>query len=201
MNQNIRRPKEETLDKIESVFNEFTSFHSMLIERGVKKTKYGKDLDDIARPLKSIYSTAKAKHRAFLLNKHLFEAGRLERDAFERSLIRLQQEIFELEVDISIKVVPHLRNMERTILQKDILMKVKSLNLPDKEKKVIKEEAKKIQDQMTLAEEKGAVDEKVKEYIDVGKRIVKLGRKIWEIIKEIAPASLPLILRIFRVGG
>ena len=187
-----------TLDKVNTAFREFTSLYSILVERGIEETEYGKIFGDMAREFRELYATAKSHYDALLLNRRQFEEGRLERDAFERRLTRIEEYIHKAEFDIGIKILPHLKKVEKELLQKHIIEKVEEIDMPEEMKREVRRDAEEIQALMKETENKGTIDQ-FKEHVGIGERIVKLGEKVWRFAKKAAPVALPLILRIF--GG
>lgn len=187
------------LEKINTTFEEFTSFYGQLVEKGIMETEYGKVFSDMAQTFRGLYSTAKSNYDALLVNRHQFEEGRLERDAYERSLTRIEQYIIEAEFDIGVKILPYLKKVEKELLQDQIVKTAKAIDIPEEEKKEVIQDAENIKTSMTNAEKKGTVDQ-VKEYVGIGSKIVELGQKIWKFANEqatkAAPIVLPLILRV-----
>jgi len=190
---------ELALEKVNTTFGEFTSFYAKLVEKGIGETEYGKVFDEMAQSFRGLYSTAKSYYDALLVNRRQFEEGRLERDAFERSLIRIERYIIEAEFDIGVKILPHLKKVEKELLQEQIIKTVEAIDVPEEVKKEVRRDAEKIQTSMTNAEKKGPVDQ-LKEYVGIGGRIVELGQKIWKFASaqatKAAPVALPLILRV-----
>ena len=187
---------EQALAKVNEVYTEFTSFYSLLLEKGIDETEYGKVFSEISHVFREIYITSKKNYDALLLNKGQFEEGRLERDAFERSLARTEQFIIGADFDIGLKVLPQLKRVEKELLQKQIIDKVVEIEMPNQAKIEVKQEAKEILDLMANSEKMGSINQ-TKEYIGFGKRIVNLGQKVWKLTETAMPTALPLLLRIF----
>ena len=190
---------EQALTKVNSVFNEFTSFYSSLLEKGIDETEYGKALSEISQVFKEIYVTSKKNYDALVFNRSQFDEGRLERDAYERSLTRIEEFIIGAEFDIGLKVLPQLRRFEKELLQKQIVNKIAEIDLTPQIKTEIKHESEGIMESMANTEKMGNID-KLEKYINFGKRIVDLGQKVWKFVEKTAPTALPLILRIFSLA-
>jgi hypothetical protein len=187
---------EKALDKVNIAFREFTSLYGILVERGIEEIEYGKIFDDMAQDFRRLYATAKSHYDALLLNRQQFDEGRLERDAFERSLIRIERYIIDAEFEIGTKILPHLKKVEKELLQKHIIKKIEDIDMPEEMKREVRQDAEKIQAWMTDTEKKDTIDQ-VKEYASIGGRIIELGEKVWKFAKMAAPVALPFILRIF----
>jgi hypothetical protein len=152
--------------------------------------------NEIAQNFREFYVTAKSEYDGYLLNREQFSEGRLERDAFERSMTRINRYIIDAEFEIGWKILPQLRRVEKEILQEQIIEKVEEINVPEEIKKEVRKDAEKIQSSMKDTENKDSIDQ-VEEYIGIGRRILELGEKVWKFVKETAPVALPLISRIF----
>lgn len=186
----------KALDRIKTAFTEFTSLYGMLVDRGIEETKYGKIFDDMAQDFKKLYATTQSHYDALQLNRDQFNEGRLEKDAFERRLILLGQYIHEAEFEIGMKILPHLKKVEKELLQEHILRKVETIDIPEEMKREIRQGAEKINVLMTDTEKMDTIDQ-VKEYVGIGGKIIELGEKIWKFAKISAPVAVPFILRIF----
>ncbi len=189
---------EQALANVNAAFGEFASFYSSLLEKGIDETEYGKVFNDLSQAFKEVYITSKSNYDALALNRVQFEAGRLERDAFERSLIRVEKFIIGADFDIGLKILPQLKRVEKEILQKHIIEKIETLNMPSELKVEIKQDSQSIIDSMNNAENKTNLDQ-IKEYIGTGNKILELGQKIWKFAQQASPTAIPLFLKIFRV--
>ena len=187
---------EQTLANVNLAFGEFTSFYGSLLEKGIDETEYGKTFGDLSQAFKEVYTTSKSNYDALVLNRSQFEAGRLERDAFERALIRIEQYIIGADFDIGLKILPRLKRVEKELLQKHIIEKVEDINMPSEMKVEIKQDAQSILTSMTSTEKKANI-EQVKEYVVNGEKILTLGQKVWNFAHKASPAAIPLILKIF----
>jgi hypothetical protein len=190
---------EKALNKVEKVFEDFSSFYASLLEKGIEETEYAKVFADLTLTFKELYTTSKTNFDAFMLNKSQFKEGRLERDAYERSLIRIEQHIIGAEFDIRLKILPILKKVEKEILQKHLENKLQEIALPEKMKVEVKQEISTLQSDMKTADEVNTIDQ-VDEYVGIGKRILELGNKVWKFAERSAPAALPFILKIFSSG-
>ncbi len=191
-----RSEAEQALAKVNVTFDEFTSFYSSLLEKGIDETEYGKVFSDMSQVFREIYTTSKKNYDALMFNRSQFDEGRLERDAFERSLTRIEQFIIGAEFDISLKILPQLKRVEKELLQKHILNKVAEVEMTTQMKTEVKQDAEGILKSMANTEKNENINQ-VEEYIGIGKRIMELGQKVWKFVEKAAPAALPLILRIF----
>ncbi len=187
---------QESLEKTNAAFMEYITFYGSLVENGVVETDYGKTFEQITENIRHLYATAKSNYDALLMNRKQFEEGRLERDAFERTLVRIEQNIIEAEFDIGIKVLPYLKRVEKQLLQNHILRVIEEANLPSETKKEVREDAEEIQMSMTKVDDEGAVTQ-VREYVSSGKKIMKLGHKVWKAVELTTPAVLTSMLPIF----
>jgi hypothetical protein len=192
-----RSEAEQALAKLNAVFGEFTSFYSLLLEKGIDETEYGKVFSDMSQVFREVYTTSKKNYDALMFSRSQFEDGRLERDAFERSLTRIEQFIIGADFDIGLKILPQLKRVEKEILQKQIVNKVAEVEMPDQMKTEVKQEAEKLLESMATTEKTGNINQ-VEEFIGIGKKIIDLGKKIWRFAEKSAPGALPLILRIFN---
>lgn len=190
---------EMALKKVDQVFEDFSSFYATLIEKGIEETEYSKLFADMILAFKELYSTSKSNFDALVLNNSQFTEGRLERDAYERSLIRIEQHIIGAEFEIRLKILPFLKKVEKEILQKHIADKIQEIDLPENVKGEVKQEISELESDMSKAE-KADVISQVEEYVGIGRRILDLGNKIWKFTNRWAPAALPLILKIFSSG-
>jgi translation elongation factor EF-1beta len=190
---------EVALKKIDKAFGDFSSFYATLIEKGIEETEYDKVFADLTFAFKELYTTSKSNFDALRLNTSQFIDGRLERDAYERSLIRIEQYIIGAEFEIRLKILPHLKRVEKELLKTHIAEKLQEIGLPEKMKEEVKQEISTLQTDIANAEEAAAIDQ-VEEYVGIGKRILNLGNKVWKFAERAAPAALPFILRIFSSG-
>jgi hypothetical protein len=190
---------EQALARVNLAYSEFTSFYGSLLERGIDETEYGKTFSELSETLKEVYTNSKSNYDALSLNKSQFEAGRLERDAYERSIIRIEQFIIGAEFDIGLKVLPRLRRAEKELLQKDIVQKVETIDISAETKKEVKEEAAGILTSMAKIEKQANIDQ-VRECVGNGKKIMSLGQKVWKVVEKAAPAALPFILKLFSTA-
>jgi len=187
---------EQALAKVKAVFDEFTSFYASLLEKGIDETEYGKVFGEMSQVFREVYITSKKNYDALMFNRSQFDEGRLERDAFERSLIRIEQFIIGAEFDVGLKILPQLKRVEKELLQKHIVNKVAELEMPTQIKAEVKRDAEGIHASMTSIEKMGNINQ-VEKYIGIGKRIMNLGQKVWKFAEKTAPVALPFILRIF----
>lgn len=187
------------LEKVNAAFGEFTSFYSSLLEKGIDETEYGKAFSDMSQLFREIYTTSKKNYDALMFNRSQFDEGRLERDAFERSLTRIEQFIIGAEFDIGLKILPQLKRVEKELLRKHIVNKVEEIEMPPQIKAEVKQEAEGILESMANTEKMGNINQ-VEQCIGIGKRIVDLGQKVWRFAEKAAPVALPFILRIFSPG-
>jgi hypothetical protein len=185
-----------SLAKTNAAYAEYLAFYGSLVEDGIEDTEYGKIFDQITRTFRELYTTAKSNYDALLMNKSQFEEGRLERDAYERTLVRIEQNMIAAEFDIGVKILPYLKRLDKELLEKHILKLIKEINLPSDDKNAVICEAEQIKISMSNSDKEVAV-EQVKEYVSSGKKIVKLGKKVWKIVETAAPAALPLVLKVF----
>jgi hypothetical protein len=190
---------EVALKKVDRAFEDYSSFYATLIERGIEETEYGSVFADLASTFKELYIASKTNFDALMLSKSQFEEGRLERDAYERSLIRLEQYVIGAEFEIRLKILPRLKRVEKEILQQQLENKLESIALPEKIEADVKQEISTLQIEIAKAEKVNTIDQ-VGEYIGIGKKIMQLGNKVWNFAKQSAPAALPLILGIFSSG-
>lgn len=190
---------EVALKKIDKAFDDFNSFYATLLEKGIEETEYGKVFADLTSAFKEVYITSKTNFDALMLNTSQFKEGRLERDAYERSLIRIEQYIIGAEFEIRLKILPFLKRVEKEILQKHIANKLQDIVLPEKIKGEVKQEISTLQIDIANAEKVDTIDQ-VEKYVGIGKRILELGNKVWKFAERTAPAVLPFILRIFSSG-
>jgi hypothetical protein len=191
-----RSEAELALAKVNAVFSEFTSLYSSLLEKGVDETEYGKVFSDMSQVFRDVFTTSKKNYDALMFNRSQFDEGRLERDAFERSLTRIEQFIIGAEFDIGLKILPQLKRVEKELLQKHIINKVAEVEMPAQMKAEIKQDTEGILESMANTEKMGNIDQ-VEGYVGIGKRIMDLGQKVWRFAEKAAPVALPLILRIF----
>jgi translation elongation factor EF-1beta len=185
-----------TLAKINAAFTEYIEFYGSLVENGIEETEYNKIFDQLTRTFRELYTTAKSNYDALLMNKSQFEEGRLERDAYERALIRIEENIIAAEFDIGIRVLPYLKRVNKELLQKHILKLIEEIKLSGKDATEVKFEVEQIKISMTNADKEVSI-EQVKGYVSSGKKIMKLGKRVWKIVEATAPAALPLVLKIF----
>jgi translation elongation factor EF-1beta len=185
-----------TLAKINAAFTEYIEFYGSLVENGIEETEYNKIFDQLTRTFRELYTTAKSNYDALLMNKSQFEEGRLERDAYERALIRIEENIIAAEFDIGIRVLPYLKRVNKELLQKHILKLIEEIKLSGKDATEVKFEVEQIKISMTNADKEVSI-EQVKGYVSCGKKIMKLGKRVWKIVEATAPAALPLVLKIF----
>lgn len=178
---------ELALEKIDSAFNAFTSFYGRLVEKGINETKYGKVFADITAAFQELYATAKSNYDALRLNSRQFEEGRLEKDAFERSLARIKRYIIKAEFDIGVKILPYLKKAEKEMLHDHIVKPIETTDMPKDDKQMAMEEVKKIETSMRLAEKKGPFDQ-INEYVGAGEKIIEVG----EIIRNYADKTAPV---------
>jgi hypothetical protein len=187
---------EQALAKVNTVFDEFTSFYASLLEKGIDETEYGKVFSEMSQVFREVYIASKKNYDALMFNRSQFDEGRLERDAFERSLIRIEQFIIGAEFDVGLKILPQLKRVEKELLQKHIVDKVAEVEMPTQMKAEVKRDAERIITSMTSIEKMGNINQ-VEKYIGIGKRIMDLGQKLWKFAENTAPVALPFILRIF----
>jgi hypothetical protein len=193
----VKRSEGETaLQSINAAFSEYTSFYGLLLEKGLDKTEYSKVFDDITKNFRELYTSAKTNHDALMLNLNQFEEGRAEKDTYERALTRIEEIIIGAEFDLSLKVLPYLKKVEKDLLQDQILGKIEATELPQEIKTLIMEEAQEIRAYMATAEKQGAI-EQVKEYSNIGRKIISLGEKAWVFLKKAYPVAVPVLVQLF----
>jgi hypothetical protein len=191
---------ELSLEKINSAFEEFTTFYSNLLEKGVEETEYGTVFNEIAQNFRQIYATSKSNSDALLLNKQEFSVGNLERAAYERSLVRIEQTILGTEFDLRLKIVPKLKKAEKEFLQQQIEI-VEKIDAPPEIKTELRSEAQQIQTTIVATEKQPPIDQ-LKGYISIGQKINSLGQKIWKYAGIAAKGALPIAIpAIIRVLG
>lgn len=178
---------ELALEKIDSAFNAFTSFYGRLVEKGINETRYGKVFVDITAAFQELYATAKSNYDALRLNSRQFEEGRLEKDAFERSLARIKRYIIKAEFDIGVKILPYLKKAEKEMLHDHIVKPIETTDMPEDDKQMVMVEVKKIETSMRLAEKKSPFDQ-INEYVRVSEKIIEVG----EIIRNYADKTAPV---------
>jgi hypothetical protein len=183
---------EQALNKVNATFEEFSAFYGQLIEKGIDETGYGKTFEKLIEEFKDSYVKAKSHYETIMLNKKQFNEGRLERDAYERSLLRISQYLIESEFEIGTKILPRLKKVEKQLLQEEIIQKAEVIDLPKDMKEEVKQDATEITTLMENAQKKGNIDQ-IKEYVDIGSKIIKLGEKLWAFAKKVAPVAIPLI--------
>jgi hypothetical protein len=183
---------EVTLEKVNLAFEEFTTFYASLLEKGIDKTEYGNIFNEMAQTFKGIYSTSKANYDALLLNKKQFNEGRLERDAYERALTRIEQVIISADFDIQLKILPLLKKVEKEVLNQQIEI-INATSMAEGDKKALKTDAEEIQSAMVSAEKRSAVDQ-VKDYVGLGQKIKILGKKVLSHLETVAKEALPIVI-------
>ncbi len=189
---------ESSLEKINTAFEEFTSFYGNLIEKGIAQTEYGKTFSEVAQAFQTIYSEAKANYDALMLNRTQFIEGRLERDAYERSLMRNEKSIISADFELHLKVLPYLKKVEKEILQAR-LKTIEKIDFPEQVNTELKEDAAQIATSMIQIEKQQTFDQ-LKNYVSTGHKINDFGKKIWKYLrsaaKEVLPIALPAIIRV-----
>ena len=75
---------EKALKKVNSATEEFTSFYSLLIEKGIEKTEYGDVFDSLAQKFSKLYATTKSRCDELAHDKGELEAGFKICSTFER---------------------------------------------------------------------------------------------------------------------
>lgn len=190
----------KALENINNAYNKFKSLYSALLESGLDRTEYNEAVTKMAEEFKRIYAMSFANQNTLLMNRRQFEEGRLERDAFERSLLRISTQIHESEFEIDTRILVRLKQIERELLDKHIIGKVETLNVPPETREEILAEARTVREQFEKVESKAATAvEKVDGYVETGKRILEVGRKLWKVVQKVAPTLTPTILRLFGV--
>ena len=190
---------EVALKRVDQVFGDFSSFYATLIEKGIEETEYNKVFADLISAFKELYTTSKSNFDALTLNNSQFTEGRLERDAYERALIRIEQNIIGAEFEIRLKILPFLKRVEKEMLQKHIADKIQEIDLPENVKGEVKQDISKLENDMAKAEEADTISQ-VEKYVGIGRKILDLGNKIWKFANRWAPTALPLLLKIFSSG-
>jgi hypothetical protein len=189
---------QESLEKADSAFKDYMTFYGSLIESGVEETEYSKTFGRITENMRNLYATVKSNYDALMMTKKQFEEGRLERDSYERTLIRIEQNIIAAEFDLGVKVLPYFRKVEKDILNNHILRVIQEIKVTNQEKEEIKVEAEKIQTSMSMAEEEDATTQ-VEEYVGTGKKIMKLGHRLWKLAEITTPALVSSMIPIFMM--
>jgi tetratricopeptide (TPR) repeat protein len=106
---------EKTAREIEVFCNKFVKFNEGLIDTGKETDFKTQDkLEKIGKVLKNFYMKSSGIEEALRLNESQFEEGRLERDAYERKLRELTEDMTSLKFDFN-KCSAEIETFERRV--------------------------------------------------------------------------------------